>query len=150
MKNILTLFVLTFLLVLNVQGQVSGDFRSKTGGTGNWNDFNAWETYNGASMVAAVSDQLLAVKGTTEIQAPNYMTVNKLLATPVASGNLNVNGSTTCLSAASALNNCGVVGEYLLFNAGLRLETYLSTRISKYIHLNFCLLYIKQISIRFI
>jgi hypothetical protein len=148
MKTLYTLFVLTFCLFLNVQGQVSGDFRFKTGGTANWNDFNAWETYNGASRVAAVSDQLPAVKGTTEIQAPHTMTVNTLLATPWTSGNLNVNGSTTCLLEVPAINNGGVVGENLLFNAGLRLETYISTQIFKHIHLNFCLQIIKQISIR--
>jgi hypothetical protein len=148
MKIYLTLFVLTFLLVLNVQGQVKDDFRSKTACTGNWNDINAWETYNGTSRVAAVLGQLPAIKSTTEIQALHTITVNTLLATPWTSGNLNVNGSTTCLLEVPAINNGGVVGENLLFNAGLRLETYISTQIFKHIHLNFCLQIIKQISIR--
>ena len=148
MKTYFTFFVLTLCLFLNVQGQVTRDFHSKTGGTSIWNDFNAWETYNGTSRVAVVSGQLPEVTGTTEIQAPHTMTVNTLLSTPRTSGNLNVNGSTTCLSAAPAINNGGLVGENLLFSAGLRLATYISTRIFKYIHLNFCLQFIKQISIR--
>jgi hypothetical protein len=110
MKKFYSLIVLILFLYLNVQGQVTGDFRSKTGGTGNWNDFNAWERFDGTSWLAATSGQLPTATSATEIQAGHTMVINTLLATPGTSGNLTVNGSLTYLSSpASALTVSGNV-----------------------------------------
>ena len=92
MKKVFTLFVFALFLAINLQAQVLGDFRSKTGGTGNWNDFNAWETYDGTAWVAAISGQLPTATSNTEIQATHTMTIN---ASGMVTGNLTVNGSLT-------------------------------------------------------
>jgi hypothetical protein len=107
MKQFYSLFVLTFCLLLNVNGQVAGDFRSKPAGTGNWNDFNAWERYDGTGWQAATSGQLPAATSAVEIQASHTMIIN---ATALASGNLTVNGSLTYhATTVSALTVSGSV-----------------------------------------
>ncbi|MDD4968315.1 MAG: hypothetical protein PHT07_02685 [Paludibacter sp.] len=115
MKKFYILLAFLFFIFFNVLGQVTGDFRSKTGGTGNWNDFNAWETYNGTSWIAASTGQLPTATSTTEIKAGDAMVVN---ASGLLSGNLNVNGSlsyhTTTVSSltVSGSVNIGITGSF--------------------------------------
>ncbi|MCX6248191.1 MAG: hypothetical protein NTW10_10680 [Bacteroidetes bacterium] len=90
MKRIFTIVVLSLAIILNAQGQVAGDFRSKATGPGNWNDFNAWETYNGSAWVAATSGQLPTATSAVEIRAAQTMVIN---AAALASGNLTINGT---------------------------------------------------------
>ena len=90
MKKLYVLFVFSFFQFLNVQGQNTGDYRSKTGGSGNWNDFNAWETYNGSVWVLAKSGQLPSSTSAVEIKTGDVMVLN---GTPLVSGNLTVSGS---------------------------------------------------------
>ena len=120
MKKISALLILFLLVLFNVQGQVNGDFRSKTGGTGNWNDFNAWETYTGGTWVAATSGQLPTTTSATTIQAGQTMAIN---ATGLTCGSLTVNG--TLINDATPVSSltCGAVnvaatGEIWLSNAG--------------------------------
>src|ERR1035437_1429886 len=90
MKKSYVLFVFSFFYLLNIQGQNTGDYRSKTGGSGNWNDFNAWETYNGSVWVLPTSGQLPTSTSAVEIKTGDVMVIN---GTPLVSGNLTVNGS---------------------------------------------------------
>jgi len=107
MKKIYILSVLTFFILSNLFGQVAGDFRSKTSGTGNWNDFNAWERYDGTSWLAATTGQLPTTTSTTEIKLGDAMIVN---ATALTSGNLTVNGSLTYhATTVSALTVSGTL-----------------------------------------
>jgi hypothetical protein len=95
MKKLFILPVFAFFYLINVQGQISGDFRSKTGGSGNWSDYKAWETYNGTSWVSATSGQLPSSTSSVEIKAGDAIVIN---STSLNSGNLTVNGSLTYLS----------------------------------------------------
>ena len=90
MKKLCALFVFSFFYFFNVQGQNTGDYRSKTGGSGIWNDYNAWETYNGSLWVLAKSGQLPSATNAVEIKTGDVMV---LIGTPLVSGNLTVNGS---------------------------------------------------------
>ena len=123
MKKIITSLIFTLFLFLNVQGQVTGDFRSKAGGTGNWNDFNAWERYSSGSWVAATTGQLPTATSATTIQAGQTMAIN---ATGLVSGALTVNG--TLVDAPSSSLTCGAVtvasgGEIWLSNAGTTISS---------------------------
>jgi hypothetical protein len=120
MKKFYTLLFLALFLYLNIQGQVTGDFRSKAGGTGNWSDFNAWETYSSGAWVAATTGQLPTSTSTTTIQAGQTMAIN---AVGMVSGSLSVIG--TLINDATPLSslNCGAVtvattGKLWLSNAG--------------------------------
>jgi len=107
MKKIYILFVFTFFLFNSLLAQVAGDFRSKTGGTGNWNDFNTWERYDGTNWLAATTGQLPTATSATEIKLGDAMVVN---ATALTSGNLTVNGTLTYHSTTvSALTVSGSV-----------------------------------------
>jgi hypothetical protein len=107
MKKLFLLFAMALFLFLNVQGQVAGDFRSKPAGTGNWNDFNAWERYDGTNWLAATSGQLPTATSATTIQAGHSMVINALALT---SGNLTVSGSLTYhATTVSALTVSGNV-----------------------------------------
>ena len=92
MKKLVILTAFIFFCFIHVTGQITGDFRSKTGGSGNWSDYKAWETYNGSSWVSAISGQLPASTSSVEIKAGDAMVIN---ATSLNSGNLTVNGSLT-------------------------------------------------------
>jgi hypothetical protein len=90
MKKLYVLIVFSFFYLLNVHGQNIGDYRSKTGGSGNWNDFNAWETYNGSVWALPASGQLPSSTSAVEIKTGDVMVINGTL---LVSGNLTVNGS---------------------------------------------------------
>ncbi|MDD4968314.1 MAG: hypothetical protein PHT07_02680 [Paludibacter sp.] len=57
MKKLYLLVVFILFHFTLLHGQVSGDFRSKAGDSGLWNDCNAWETYNGSLWVDALTGQ---------------------------------------------------------------------------------------------
>ena len=109
MKQIQTILILSFVFFLNSRGQTVGDFRSKTGGTGVWNDYNAWERYNGTSWVAAENGQIPVATTPVEIKVGDNMIIN---AGSLVSGNLFVNGlltfHTTILSTLSVCGNVTV------------------------------------------
>lgn len=106
-KKIITFLLVSFIFIINVHGQSTGDFRSKAAGPANWNDFNAWERYSGTAWVAATSGQLPTTTSSVEIQSGHSMIIN---ATGLVSGNLTVNGSLSYLAAtASALTVSGNV-----------------------------------------
>ena len=90
MKKSYVIFVFSFFHFFYAQGQNIGDYRSKSGGSGNWNDYNAWETFNGTLWVSAMSGQIPSTTSAVEIKAGDNMVVN---GTPLVSGNLVVNGS---------------------------------------------------------
>jgi len=98
MKRLYSFLVLAFFLILNIQAANTGDFRSKAGGTGNWNDFNAWERYDGTSWVAAISGQLPTATTSVEILSGQTMTVN---ATGLLSGPLTISGTLVYQSGAT-------------------------------------------------
>jgi len=115
------IFILAFFIFLNLQGQVAGDFRSKAAGPGNWNDFNAWERYDGSLWQDATAGQLPTNTSAVEIQAAHTMVID---ATGLTSGNLAVNGSLTYVATpASALTvsgnvNVGATGSFTSPSSG--------------------------------
>jgi hypothetical protein len=111
MKRIFTLLISIMIVIATAQGQVAGDFRSKTAGPGNWNDFNAWETYDGATWVPALSGQLPLSSSAVEIRSGHTININ---AAGLTSGNLTVTGALTydavAVSALTVTGNVTVAG----------------------------------------
>ena len=76
MKKTGSLIVFLFFLVLNIYGQHSGDFRSKTSGSGIWNDSNSRETYKGNVRTEASMGLLPSLTSKVEINAGDAIIVN--------------------------------------------------------------------------
>ncbi len=82
-RLIVILFTVLFINKASI-AQIIGDYRSKQ--TGNWNDFNTWERYDGSAWVAALSGQTPGVAPACNVLIRNLhlLTLN---ATPVNSLN---------------------------------------------------------------
>jgi hypothetical protein len=107
MKKIFTLLVIVICFLQSTQGQTTGDFRSNAAGPANWNDFNAWQIYNGSTWVPAISGQLPTATSAVTIQSGHTININALALT---SGNLLVNGTLVYNSTTvSALTVSGIV-----------------------------------------
>ena len=105
MGKIYAILILSFVFFLNSKGQSSGDFRSKTGGSGVWSDYNAWERYNGTSWDAAAKGQVPTTTTAVEIKAGDFMIINTI---SLFSGNLIINGSLTYHATINSdLSVCG-------------------------------------------
>lgn len=90
----------SLLFAGNVNGQISGDFCSKPAGTGNWNDYNAWQIFDGTTWLDATTGQLPIATSDVEIQAGHAMIIN---APSLAAKNLNINGSLTYIALTAAI-----------------------------------------------
>ena len=112
MKTKYVLFCLAIFISLSVSAQTTGDFRSKSAGPADWNDFNAWEIYDGSAWQPAASGQLPGSSAAVEIQSGHTIVVN---AAGLNSGPLTVNGTLTYHeTTASGLTVSGNV----IVNAG--------------------------------
>jgi len=107
MRQIQAILILSFVFFLNSMGQTLGDFRSKTGGTGIWNDYNAWERYTGTAWESAKAGEIPTAATPVEIKAGDNMIINAGL---LVSGDLLVNGLLTFHTLIeSNLSVCGNV-----------------------------------------
>ncbi|MCH8035064.1 MAG: hypothetical protein IH950_15080 [Bacteroidetes bacterium] len=68
-----SLFII-FLLIISVRGQTAGDFQTYQ--TGNWNDVNTWERYNGTSWVNPAPSTPTSSDGVITIQNSHTVTVS--------------------------------------------------------------------------
>jgi len=89
MKKLCVIVIFSFFHFFHVQGQHRGDFRSKSGGAGSWNEFQTWEIFNGKAWASAASGQLPSSLSEVEIKSGDTIFVNDSLS---VSGNLKVNG----------------------------------------------------------
>ncbi|MCX6232783.1 MAG: hypothetical protein NTZ33_14690 [Bacteroidetes bacterium] len=103
MKNITGILVF-FMLANNITlvGQVTGDYRSNTSSTANWNSASSWQRYNGTAWVAATTPPTSTNRVTIQVSDNIVMNAN-----PGTCADLFITGNLNWTTGGRSLNVSG-------------------------------------------
>jgi len=92
MKKIIgTFLLLMFLIPIGWAQPLAGDFRTRQ--SGNWNDANTWESYNGSTWATAMNAPEVAGTYTIEVQSGHTITLSTTADTTEATVSITINGT---------------------------------------------------------
>ena len=112
MRQLLALSALT--ITLPALAQTAGDYRSVA--SGNWNDLLTWETYDGASWIAAGATPTAAIANVITVQSPHFVTNTANVSGDqviVAAGGTLVSGTGNFTAAAGADTDLDIFGTFI-------------------------------------
>lgn len=116
-RPILALSALT--ISLSALAQTAGDYRSVA--SGNWNDLLTWETYDGASWIAAGVTPTAANANVITVQSPHFVTNTANVSADqviVATGSTLVSGTGNFTAGAGAGTDLDIFGTFIALTGG--------------------------------